>query len=227
MSCGIVLAAAGQGKRMGVGMNKQFIPLNNKPILMHTLEKFYSKSWIDEIVIVAHPDEMEQMKQMIQALNMKRRIEIVPGGNERQESIYNGLSYIHSEFIMVHDGARPFIDSTMLDRLYESLQHLDAVVVGVPVKDTIKVIDNMNQIRHTPDRKSLWAVQTPQAFRLSVLKEAYQKAKENNFFGTDDASLVERLGIHVTIIEGSYRNIKITTPDDLILAQAIIDHWSE
>jgi len=226
MGCGIVIAAAGKGKRMGAGKNKQFILLNNKPILIHTLEKFSQKSWVDQIVIAAHPDERTQVEHLLQEYDIQDTL-VVPGGNERQESIEKGLTFLQSEYVMVHDGARPFIQSPDLERLYEKVQQVDAVVFGVPVKDTIKVIDQFNRIRYTPDRKSLWAVQTPQAFRLSVLKEAYRKAKEENYLGTDDASLVERIGRKVEVIEGNYHNIKITTPEDLVLAQAILNHWGE
>ncbi|OEF96393.1 2-C-methyl-D-erythritol 4-phosphate cytidylyltransferase [Vulcanibacillus modesticaldus] len=226
MSCGILIAAAGQGKRMGAGINKQFLNINGKPILVHTLEKFQNKDWINEIIIVAHPKELNEVRRLIQKFGLSVD-KIVPGGNERQESIQNGLSYIRSDWVMVHDGARPFIDPKLLDKLYIQLQTKEAVVLGVPTKDTIKIVDETLYIKHTPDRKSLWAIQTPQAFRLSILKEAYQKAKEDGFLGTDDSSLVERIGMKVHILEGDYRNIKITTPEDLIWAKSILDEWSE
>lgn len=222
MKCGIVIAAAGQGKRMGAGVNKLFIQLEGKPILIHTLEKFLQKDWVDEIVIVVHPDEAKIVKTLLLQYEIKVK-QIVSGGKERQDSIHNGLKYLQSECVMVHDGARPFIRSEVLDTLYMKIKEADAVVIGVPVKDTIKVIDDDKKVRYTPDRKSLWAVQTPQAFRLSILKEAYEKAEKDHFLGTDDSSLVERLGIPIEIVEGDYQNIKITTLDDLLYAKAILD----
>lgn len=222
MKCGIIIAAAGQGKRMGAGVNKLFLQLEGKPILIHTLEKFLQKDWVDEIVIVVHPDEAETVKNLLLRYKIKVK-QIVSGGKERQDSIHNGLNYLQSKWVMVHDGARPFIRSEILDALFMKVKQSDAAVVGVPVKDTIKVIGDDKKIRYTPDRKSLWAVQTPQAFRLSILREAYEKAEKDHFLGTDDASLVERLGIPIEIVEGDYQNIKITTLEDLLFAKAILN----
>ncbi|MFV9511686.1 2-C-methyl-D-erythritol 4-phosphate cytidylyltransferase [Tepidibacillus sp. LV47] len=227
MKCGIVIPAAGRGKRMGGEVNKLFILLDGKPILVHTLEKFSQVPWIEEIVIVSHPEERKIIEQLVEQYEIKRVKAIVPGGKERQDSIYNGLVFLESEYVMVHDGARPFVKQKHLDLLWQTLQQKDAVVLGVPVKDTIKMADQDGFIQNTPDRKSLWAVQTPQAFRLSILRKAYEKAKEDGFLGTDDSSLVERLGIEVVIVKGDYHNIKITTPEDLILAESILKHWSE
>ena len=222
MKCGIIIAAAGQGKRMGAGVNKLFLQLEGKPILIHTLEKFLQKDWVDEIVIVVHPDEAETVKNLLLRYKIKVK-QIVSGGKERQDSIHNGLNYLQSKWVMVHDGARPFIRSEILDALFMKVKQSDAAVVGVPVKDTIKVIGDDKKIRYTPDRKSLWAVQTPQAFRLSILREAYEKAEKDHFLGTDDASLVERLGIPIEIVEGDYQNIKITTLEDLLFAKVILN----
>jgi len=152
---------------------------------------------------------------------------IVPGGKERQDSIESGLSYIHSDYVMIHDGARPFIRSSVLNDLYKLVTKEDAVVLGVPVKDTIKTVDKTGTILTTPDRRSLWAIQTPQAFRLSIIKKAYQLAKETGFYGTDDSSLVENIGLKVKVTLGDYDNIKITTKEDIKIAQTIFHHWSD
>ncbi|KXG44878.1 2-C-methyl-D-erythritol 4-phosphate cytidylyltransferase [Tepidibacillus decaturensis] len=226
MKCGVLIPAAGQGKRMGLGFNKQFFHLNGKPILIHTLERFYHKPWIDEIILVVNPSEKELVQQLLREYHISVDA-IVDGGAERQESIDHGLAFLHSEWVMVHDGARPFLKEQHIKNLIDKLQIFDAVVLGVPIKDTVKVIDESGIIINTPDRKSLWAIQTPQAFRLSILKEAYKKAKADLFIGTDDASLVERLGVKVHVLEGDYQNIKITTPEDLLIAKAISDQWSE
>ena len=226
MTCGIVIPAAGQGKRMGANMNKQFILLGNKPILIHTLEKFSTLSWMSELVVVSHPDEVYKVERLIEQYQIRHVKAVVGGGAERQDSIYKGLSHLKTDYVMVHDGARPFIKETYLNRLWQAVQTSNAAALGVPVKDTIKIIDQ-GMIQTTPDRKSLWAIQTPQAFRLSTLIQAYEKAIQENFLGTDDSSLVERLGISVQVVEGDYRNIKITTPEDLILAESILKHWSD
>ena len=226
MSSGVIIAAAGQGKRMGYGVNKQFILLNQKPILIHTIEKFQNLPWIKEIIIVANKDEVKAIEELVEK-HMLNVTKVIPGGKERQDSIEQGLMYINSEWVMVHDGARPFIDRGKLEELYNIVKIKDAVVLGVPVKDTIKVLDNTGIISYTPDRKSLWTIQTPQAFRLSILKEAYRNAKEKHFLGTDDSSLVEKIGVKTHLLEGSYNNIKITTKEDLVFAQMILDRWSE
>lgn len=226
MSCGVIIAAAGKGKRMGAAINKQFILLDNKPILVHTLEKFQSIPWITEIVVVVHPEEVGIVKELVQKSNFSVTA-VVPGGMERQDSIEQGLKYIQSEWIMVHDGARPFISSRKLEELYSNVKTKDAIVLGVPIKDTVKMIDESGIIMDTPDRKSLWAIQTPQAFRASILRAAFDNAKKDGFIGTDDSSLVERIGVKVHVIDGDYNNIKITTQDDLIHAKIILEHWSE
>lgn len=226
MSCGVIIAAAGKGKRMGADINKQFILLNNKPILVHTLEKFQGINWITEVVVVVHPEEVNHVQELIKKHNLFVT-NVVSGGVERQDSIQKGLRYIKSEWVMVHDGARPFISSHKLDELHLNVNTKDAVVLGVPVKDTVKVIDDSGIIMDTPDRKSLWAIQTPQAFRTSILRAAFDNAKKDGFIGTDDSSLVERIGVKVHVIEGEYNNIKITTQDDLIHAQIILQHWSD
>ncbi len=226
MSCGIIIAAAGQGKRMGLDINKLFIELNEKPILIHTLEKFYKRKWVDDIVIVANPQEVDRVKELLRIYKMKISA-VISGGAERQLSIRNGLLYLNSDYIMIHDGARPFISSENLNYLYHKVKDCNAAVLGVPSKDTIKYIDEINTIKYTLERKSLWAIQTPQAFSRPIIVEAYKKAEEDSFLGTDDSSLVERLGIKVSVIMGDYKNIKITTSEDLILAQAILDNWSD
>ncbi len=226
MGCGVIIAAAGQGKRMFLDINKIFIELNQKPVLIHSLEKFIEEKWIDDIVIVANPQEIDIIKQLLINYNMDVHA-VVPGGLERQISIRNGLSYISSDYVMIHDGARPFITSEKLNNLYRKVQDCNAAVLGVPAKDTIKRIDKFNKIMCTLERESLWLIQTPQAFGRSILVDAFEKAEKDNFLGTDDSSLVERLGIEVQVIMGDYSNIKITTPEDVILAKAIINNWSD
>lgn len=220
-----LIAAAGQGKRMKSDLNKQYLNLQNKPVVAHTLEIFDKCRLIDEIILIIREDEMEYCnKEVINKYKYNKPIKIVAGGKERQESIFNGLKAAddNSSVIIAHDGARPFITEDIIEEsIYVALE-FKAVGVGVPVKDTIKVVDINNNIINTPNRNTLWQIQTPQTFRYDILMKAHKKALEDNYFGTDDSVLVERIGYNVKMIAGSYENIKITTPEDLLLGEAIL-----
>ena len=221
---GVIIVAAGSGSRMNMGINKQFIKLKDKEIIVYTLEKFYKHKNIDEIVVVVKEQEAEFFKkEIIDKYNFKN-IKIAYGGKERQNSVYNGLKILDKkcDIVLVHDGARPFISQQLIDKCIEEAKSHNAVVVGVPVKDTIKVINEDNDIVDTPERSKLWAVQTPQTFNYDILVKSYEDAFENKFYGTDDAMLVERIGYKVKMIEGSYNNIKITTQEDLNIGTQIL-----
>ena len=221
---GVIIVAAGSGSRMNMGINKQFIKLKDKEIIVYTLEKFYKHKNIDEIVVVVKEEEAEFFKnEIIDKYNFEN-IKIAYGGKERQNSVYNGLKMLDDkcDIVLVHDGARPFISEKLIDSCIEEAKNHNAVVVGVPVKDTIKVINEDNDIVDTPERSKLWAVQTPQTFNYDILVKSYEDAFENEFYGTDDAMLVERIGYKVKMIEGSYNNIKITTQEDLNIGNQIL-----
>jgi len=221
---GVVIVAAGSGSRMNMGINKQFIKLKDKEIIAYTIEKFYKHKNIDEIVVVIKEEEFEFFKsEIIDKYNFKN-IKIAFGGKERQDSVYNGLKKLdkNCDIVLVHDGARPFISEKLIDNCIEEAKNNNAVVVGVPVKDTIKVINEEYDIVGTPDRSKLWAVQTPQTFNYDILLKSYEDAFKNDFYGTDDAMLVERIGYKVKMIEGSYNNIKITTQEDLNIGTQIL-----
>ena len=221
---GVIIVAAGSGSRMNMGINKQFIKLKDKEIIVYTLEKFYKHKNIDEIVVVVKEEEAEFFKnEIIDKYNFEN-IKIAYGGKERQNSVYNGLKMLDDkcDIVLVHDGARPFISEKLIDSCIEEAKNHNAVVVGVPVKDTIKVINEDNDIVETPERSKLWAVQTPQTFNYDILVKSYEDAFENEFYGTDDAMLVERIGYKVKMIEGSYNNIKITTQEDLNIGKQIL-----
>ncbi|MBU8880268.1 2-C-methyl-D-erythritol 4-phosphate cytidylyltransferase [Bacillus sp. FJAT-29790] len=224
----VIIPAAGQGKRMGAGKNKVLLELNHLPVLIHTLKVFENDRKCEGIFLAINPVDEEEMKALLEENQIKKVRSLVPGGKERQHSIYNALKLLNQDgIVFVHDAARPFIDQELFDPLIEAAQTKGAAVLAVPVKDTVKKAAG-NIVTETVERTSLWAVQTPQAFRISVLKEAYRKAEEDEFLGTDDASLVERLGQDVVIVEGNYDNIKLTTPEDLYFAEAIIrkrDQW--
>ena len=222
---GVVIVAAGTGSRMNMGINKQFIKLKGKEIIAYTIEKFYNNSNIEDIVVVVKEDEAEFFdKEIIEKYNFKN-IKIAYGGKERQDSVYNGLKLLDKkcDVVLIHDGARPFVSDKIIDNSIEKVKEHKAIVVGVPVKDTIKVIDNDKNIVDTPNRSVLWAVQTPQTFSYKILIDAYEDAFKNSFYGTDDAMLVERIGYKVKMIEGSYNNIKITTQEDLNVSSQLLN----
>ena len=222
---GVIIVAAGSGSRMNMGINKQFIQIKGKEILAYTIDKFYNNKNIDKIVVVSKESELEFIEQSILNKYKFHNISVVSGGKERQDSVYNGLLELggNYEIVLVHDGARPFITNSVIDKSIEEAIKNNAVVVGVPVKDTIKVVNNHQEVVQTPKRDLLWMVQTPQVFKYNILKNAYDKAYEEGFYGTDDAMLVERSGQVVKMINGSYDNIKITTVEDLDIGEQIIN----
>ena len=221
---GVVIVAAGTGSRMNMGINKQFIKLEGKEIIAYTIEKFYNNSNIEDIVVVVKEDESEFFKKEILDKYNFKNVKIAYGGKERQDSVYNGLKLLDEkcDVVLIHDGARPFVSDKIIDKSIEEAKEHKAIVVGVPVKDTIKVIDNDKNILDTPNRSVLWAVQTPQTFDYNILIDAYKDAFKNKFYGTDDAMLVERIGYKVKMLEGSYNNIKITTQEDLNIGSQIL-----
>ncbi len=223
MTYQVILPAAGQGKRMGAGKNKLLLELNGIPVLIHTLRVFEQDEACSGIVLAIHPQDKREFQALLTRYNVKKVINLVPGGKERQDSIYNALNSVETDgIILVHDAARPFTLKEHIHRLTEMAAEAGAAILGVPAKDTMKkIIDGV--VVETVERSSLWAVQTPQAFRISLLKEAYEKADKDHFLGTDDASLVERLHYPVAMVEGDYDNIKLTTPEDLFFAEAIIE----
>ena len=221
MRCCYIVAAAGVGKRMGLGYPKQFLEYRGRPLFITTVEKIAASKKVEKIVVVTNEENIESVKENIKNYISDINFEVVSGGKERQDSIYNGLKLIENEgfdYVAVHDGVRPFITERYIEESIDILEknsEIDGVVVGVKVKDTIKIIDKHGNIESTPDRNSLMAAQTPQLFRFDKLKTAYEKAFESGFYGTDDSSLVERCGGVVAVLEGSYENIKITTVEDL------------
>ncbi|MCY8546709.1 2-C-methyl-D-erythritol 4-phosphate cytidylyltransferase [Bacillus vallismortis] len=227
MSYDVVILAAGQGKRMKAGRNKLFIELKGAPVIIHTLRVFDSHRPCEKIILVINEREREDFQQLLTNYPFQTAIELVAGGDERQHSVYKGLKAVKQEkIVLVHDGARPFIKHEQIDELIAKAVQAGAAILAVPVKDTIKRVQDL-QVRETIERSSLWAVQTPQAFRLSLLMKAHAEAEHKGFLGTDDASLVEEMeGGSVRVVEGSYTNIKLTTPDDLTSAEAIMESES-
>lgn len=227
MAYQVIIPAAGQGKRMGAGKNKLLLELNEVPVFIHTLRVFEEDESCDGIILAIAPQDEDSFKELLSAYEIRKVTALVYGGKERQHSVYNGLEATTTEgVVLVHDAARPFIDISLIHQLVTEASEHGAAVVAVPVKDTIKRVQQ-NEVVETVDRSSLWAIQTPQAFRMSILKKAHQYALETNFLGTDEASLVERLPFPVKIVEGSYDNIKLTTKEDLYFAEAILKKQGE
>lgn len=217
----VVIPAAGQGKRMKAGKNKLFIELSGIPIIVYTLRVFEEDPDCRGIILSINPAETDYFNQLITAYGLKKVKKLVMGGKERQQSVYNGLQHAEEDIVLVHDGARPFINIGQISELTTAASLHGGAVIAVPVKDTIKKAAN-KKVLETVERSSLWAVQTPQAFRVTILKSAYEQAEAEAFLGTDDASLLERINEQVVIIEGNYDNIKITTQEDIYFAEAIL-----
>lgn len=224
----VIIPAAGQGKRMGAGKNKLLLTLEGVPVLIHTLKVFEADAACSGIILAIHPDDETEFKSLLKEYGIHKVSSLVIGGKERQDSVFNGLKALGSfnGVVLVHDAARPFIKAETIHTLVEAAGKEGGAIVAVPVKDTIKKALN-SKVIETVERSSLWAVQTPQAFRVSVLLEAHNKAMSEHFTGTDESSLVERLPHPVAIIEGDYDNIKLTTPEDLYFAEAILRKRSE
>jgi 2-C-methyl-D-erythritol 4-phosphate cytidylyltransferase/2-C-methyl-D-erythritol 2,4-cyclodiphosphate synthase len=219
-----IILAAGRGTRMNSGINKVFMLLGDQPILVHSLLAFSKCSQVDNLIIVAGPDEFLYVNKILQGVAGIKHWQVVAGGSERQYSIANALKVIPqtTDVILVHDGARPLVTTECIsDVIQATIQH-KAAIAAVPVKDTIKTVNDSGGVTGTLERNTLWSIQTPQGFDFLILQQAYERARQDNYLGTDDASLVERLGVSVKIVVGNYENLKVTTPEDLIVAEALI-----
>ncbi len=220
-----LIPAAGMGKRMGKAVAKQFLPLADKPMLAHTLLVFQRAVEIDEIIPILSREDMEScLAGIIEHYHITKVRTLVVGGKQRQDSVYEGLLKVDqdTDVVLVHDGVRPFVTQEMIRSAVDLARQGTSVTVGVPLKDTIKEVDAGGMVLSTLERSRLWAIQTPQAFPAAVLREAYEQSYHHGFYGTDDAALVERAGGKVRVIMGSYENIKITTPEDLLIAEEIV-----
>ncbi|MSN27327.1 MAG: 2-C-methyl-D-erythritol 4-phosphate cytidylyltransferase [Geobacter sp.] len=222
-----LIPAAGMGKRMGASINKQYLLLDGLPIVARTISVFERSPLIDSIYLVVPEEEIPYcMEHVVKACGFRKIAAIVPGGKERQNSVMNGLKAIgkiaaDDDVVVIHDGVRPLVTEEILKESIAVARVQDGALVAVPAKDTIKIVAN-GIVVDTPSRDTLWQAQTPQAFRFSVIHKAHLSAEADGFMGTDDASLIERSGGKICIVPGDYRNIKITTPEDLILAGAFL-----
>jgi 2-C-methyl-D-erythritol 4-phosphate cytidylyltransferase len=218
-----IVPAAGLGKRFGEGTNKPFAMLGDKPVLIWALEALSSMPDIQEIIPVVKESDMQYVIDLFDQYEMSKVRRIAPGGRERQDSVFHGLKLVDDRrsVVLVHDGVRPLIEPHVIDVAINQLKGHDGVVVGVPVKDTIKEADGCT-VRQTLKRGTLWAIQTPQIFPFHTLYSAYERAMEESFYSTDDSALVERYGGRIKVSMGSYTNIKVTTPEDLQVAEIFL-----
>ncbi len=221
-----IVLAAGSGKRMNSKVHKQYLLLKGKPVLYYSLKAF-EDSQIDDIILVVGAGEIEFcQKEIVEHFGFQKVRAIVEGGKERYHSVYEGLKATgETDYVLIHDGARPFVSQSIIERTISAVCEYKACVVGMPVKDTIKIVDENTFAKETPNRSTVWMVQTPQAFSYPLIYDAYTKmlAREDAAI-TDDAMVVERMTDYkVKLIEGSYQNIKITTPEDLDVAEKFFE----
>jgi len=216
----VIIAAAGSGTRMKSSIKKQFISLLNIPVLIRTLKQFDIEE-IDEIIIVTNEDDIDSVKGMIDLYEINNVNYVIPGGQNRQDSIYNGLKVAKGDVVMIHDAARPFVDREIIIRNIEAVSDNVGVVTCVPCKDTIKVVRD-EFVKETLDRSELMNIQTPQTFITKQIKDAYDHVMAHKISVTDDASVAEIYGMAVKTVMGSYQNIKLTTPEDLWMGEAIL-----
>ena len=232
--CTAIVLSAGQGKRMGAPIQKQYIEIQGRPIIYYSLYVFEESNIIDDIIlVVGHGQEDYVYDEIVRKYGFSKVRAIVPGGKERYDSVWNGLKIIRNGalganagdgYVFIHDGARPFVDEAMLERAYDTVSRYRACVAGMPSKDTVKIVDEDGYAVNTPERKYVWNVQTPQVFETQLITEAYSRMmKKESIQVTDDAMAVEQeMQVPVKLFEGSYMNIKITTPEDLETARSFL-----
>ncbi|MBM4159593.1 MAG: 2-C-methyl-D-erythritol 4-phosphate cytidylyltransferase [Ignavibacteria bacterium] len=224
----VIVPAAGAGKRLGGSVKKQFLELRDRPILVHTLQRFEHCPDVDEIAIAVPEQSIAEMETLVSRYRIHKVSKITVGGERRQDSVYNVLKRLplrQSDIVLVHDGVRPFVDSKRVSQLVRACKVYNAAVLAVQPKDTIRRSAGGEFFDQTLDRNALWLIQTPQAFKASLLLKAFERARRDRFYSTDETALVERLGVKARIVEGSYDNIKITTPEDLELGKLILERW--
>jgi 2-C-methyl-D-erythritol 4-phosphate cytidylyltransferase len=220
----LLIPAAGSGRRMGSGRNKLLLSLLGKPLLSWTLAAAEASRQISWIGIMGQKVDFPDFQAILDDLSLTKPVELIQGGVTRQESVYNGLQAlpIEADRVLIHDGARCLATPELFDRSAEALFGCQGLIVAIPVKDTIKVVDEARIVRETPDRSNLWAAQTPQGFEVKLLKKCHEEGREKGWEVTDDAALFEKCGLPVLIVEGEETNLKVTTPVDLSVAEFIL-----
>ncbi|MCA1994366.1 MAG: 2-C-methyl-D-erythritol 4-phosphate cytidylyltransferase [Coleofasciculus sp. S288] len=220
----LLIPAAGMGRRMGSERNKLLLTLLGKPLLAWTLLAAEVADEISWIGIIAQPADLPDFKAIMAELSLSKPVQLILGGDTRQESVYNGLQALPeaAERVLIHDGARCLATPQLLGRCAVALLNCPGLIAAVPVKDTIKIVDQTGLIQATPDRRQLWAAQTPQGFEVKLLKQCHERGRQSGWEVTDDAALFERCGLPVQIVEGEETNLKVTTPVDLAIAEFIL-----
>ncbi|MDZ8081926.1 MAG: 2-C-methyl-D-erythritol 4-phosphate cytidylyltransferase [Nostoc sp. SerVER01] len=220
----LLIPAAGIGKRMGSNRNKLLLKVRSQPIIAWTLLAAQAASTITWIGIISQPTDWPDFNAIIADLKLTKPVELIPGGSTRQESVYNGLQALppNAEQVLIHDGARCLVTPDLFNSCAQAIAHCRGLIAAVPVKDTIKVVDQQGIIQSTPDRQNLWAAQTPQGFDVKLLKQCHAEGVRQGWEVTDDAALFEKCGIQVRIVEGEETNLKVTTPQDLAIAEFIL-----
>ena len=226
MRVAALIPAAGRGKRMAKDTPKAFIPMGGAPLFTYTLRNFEICPQVQEVVLLV-PDEraIQEAEEIVRQVGFQKVVGIMPGGAERQDSVYIGLKALdpQTDIVLIHDGARPFVPVELIRRTIEETRFWKSVVAAIPVRDTIKEVAADGWVRKTIDRQHLWEIQTPQGFMYPLLLDAHERARAEKFYGPDDAALIERLGLPVKVIQGDRLNIKITTPEDLTLGESILE----
>ena len=221
-----IIVAAGEGRRIGGPVSKSFLPIAGRPLVLRTLDRFFSTRSIEKVILVVADKELRQSQTLIQNdPNVGHRSWVLQaGGATRQESVRRGLDRLDPdcEIVAIHDGARPFVSCSLIDRCVDEAYRVGSVVIGVPVRDTIKVVSKEHWVQATPARNTLWEIQTPQVFRKEIIVEGHDWGARQAIEATDDAMLVERIGQPVFLLEGERTNIKITVPEDILLAEALM-----
>ena len=224
--CTAIVLAAGQGKRMHSKIQKQFLEIGGKPVLHYSLHWFQESTLIRDIILATGVEVISDCEQeVVKKYGFSKVRKVTAGGKERYDSVYAGLLCCQdTDYVYIHDGARPFITEEMVQRGYEAVKRTNACVMGMPSKDTVKLADSSGYIKETPDRKIVWNIQTPQIFSYDLIRGAYESIRKKDMTGvTDDAMVVEQeTGTKILLVEGSYQNIKITTPEDLAIADAFL-----
>lgn len=222
----LLIPAAGSGKRMGADYNKLLLQVRSQSLIAWTLLAAEAASAISWIGIISQPQDWEQFKAIMTDLKLTKPIEFIPGGSTRQESVYNGLQALPTDAkqVLIHDGARCLVTPNLLNECAKAILDCPALIAAIPVKDTIKIVDKSGIIQSTPERKQLWAAQTPQGFDVKLLKQCHAEGVRQGWEVTDDAALLEKCGIEVRIVPGEETNLKVTTPQDLAIAEFIVSN---
>jgi len=217
----VIIAAGGKGTRMGADINKVYLKALGKEILVYTIEAFQKNKNIDEIIVVTGKNDIDRCRELVKKYGLSKVASVIAGGSTRQKSVFNGIKASKGAIVAIHDGARPLISQGEIDAVINDCCEYDAAAVGVSVKDTLKMVDENGFIASTIDRELVCSIRTPQVFKRNIIVDAHQKAIDEKFEATDDCGLVEFLGVKIKITTGSNDNIKVTTPEDIVVAEGI------